>query len=150
MNIADIKESGWTLDAYIYHNEAMRVEASRFNEAQDRRYAEVNIEREKALKIKETADRDAMELAREAQSYKEKQNDTLRERTLMDSGVYATKGDLAKVADGIIASLKPLFDFVSSQGGSGAGKKATWTSIYGAVIATAAVITGIYYLIPHK
>ena len=61
----------WTIETYAAHSEALRVADRRFFDERDRRYTEVNIEREKALKIKETADRDAMALAREAQTYKE-------------------------------------------------------------------------------
>src|SRR5687767_6417131 len=43
----------------------------RFAEERDRRYAEVATEREKALKIKETADLAALGLAREIQTYKD-------------------------------------------------------------------------------
>jgi hypothetical protein len=44
----------------------------------DRRYAEVNVEREKALKIKETADSEALKLARDIQTYKDEKSNQLR------------------------------------------------------------------------
>ena len=43
---------------------AVRESDLRFEAERDRRYTEVNLEREKALKIKETADLAALELAR--------------------------------------------------------------------------------------
>ena len=94
----------WTIETYAAHSEALRVAERRFMDERDRRYTEVNIEREKALKIKETADRDAMALAREAQTYKEQQNDVQRDKNLSESGVYATNASLSKVADDIRAS----------------------------------------------
>ena len=94
----------WTIETYAAHSEALRVADRRFFDERDRRYTEVNIEREKALKIKETADRDAMALAREAQTYKEQQNDIQRDKNLSESGVYATNASLSKVADDIRAS----------------------------------------------
>ena len=54
----------WTVQTYAAHNEAMRKESQRFEDERDRRYTEVNIEKEKALKIKETADLAALSLAR--------------------------------------------------------------------------------------
>ena len=97
-------EIRWTVETYAAHNEAMRKESQRFEDERDRRYTEVNIEKEKALKIKETADLAALSLARESQTYKEQQNDALRDKNLSESGVYATNASLSKVADDIRAS----------------------------------------------
>lgn len=57
----------WTASSYAAHNESMlaldrmyqaelRQADLRCQDERDRRYAEVNVEKEKALKIKETAD----------------------------------------------------------------------------------------------
>ena len=96
----------WTIQTYAAHNEAMRRESQRFEDERDRRYTEVNIEKEKALKIKETADLAALSLARESQTYKEQQNDALRDKNLSESGVYATNDSLSKVAENIRASTE--------------------------------------------
>src|ERR1035437_822645 len=85
----------WTLDAYIIHNDEIRAIDDKFQAERDRRYTEVNIEKEKALKIKETADLAALSLARESQTYKEQQNDALRDKNLSESGVYATNASLS-------------------------------------------------------
>jgi hypothetical protein len=76
----------------------------------DRRYAEVNIEREKALKIKETADHAALQLAREIQTYKDEKANLLREQINSERGLYATNKD-----------LEPLKAYVASQTGRGLG-----------------------------
>ena len=94
----------WTIETYAAYSEALRAADRRFNDERDRRYTEVNIEKEKALKIKETADLAALSLARESQTYKEQQNDALRDKNLSESGVYATNASLSKVADDIRAS----------------------------------------------
>ena len=96
----------WTIETYAAYSEALRAADRRFNDERDRRYTEVNIEKEKALKIKETADLAALSLARESQVYKEQQNDVIRDKNLRDSGVYATNESLSKVADDIRASTE--------------------------------------------
>ena len=96
----------WTIETYAAYSEALRAADRRFNDERDRRYTEVNIEKEKALKIKETADLAALSLARESQTYKEQQNDALRDKNLSESGVYATNASLSKVADDIRASTE--------------------------------------------
>ena len=62
------------------HFETILLLNDRIMTERDRRYAEVNIEREKALKIKETADLAALQLAREIQSYKDEKANELREQ----------------------------------------------------------------------
>jgi hypothetical protein len=81
------------------HLEALRA-------ADDRRYAEVAAEREKALKIKETADLAALELAREIQTYKDTKANELREQIGSERGLYATKDDLAAAIREVVATLQ--------------------------------------------
>jgi len=85
----------------------------RFEEERDRRYSEVNIEREKALKIKETADLAALQLAREIQTYKDERANELREQINSERGLYATNKD-----------IDPIKSYVSSQTGRGIGMNA--------------------------
>lgn len=40
----------WTLESYIIHSEALRASDEKFQTERDRRYTEVGIEKEKALK----------------------------------------------------------------------------------------------------
>ena len=114
---------------YKVHNEAMRTAERRFNEERDRRYTEVNVEKEKALKIKETADLTALELARESQMYKDERNDQMRETNLKETGIYATRDDLAvlfsksekslaAVVDEMKNALKPMIDHIAADKGS--------------------------------
>jgi hypothetical protein len=113
------------------HLEALRVADIRFNEERDRRYAEVNIEREKALKIKETADFAALGLAREIQNYKDEKANELREQINSERGLYATNKD-----------LDPIKSYVSSQTGRGLGMYA----LFGVVMTllTAAIAFAVY------
>jgi hypothetical protein len=141
----------WTLAAYIEHNEAIRVADRRFEDERDRRYTEVNIEKEKALKIKETADLAALQLARESQAYKEQQNDALRDKSLRDSGVYATNEGVSHAINELRTSftdaLRPLVDFVSGQKSGSSATKATWNTIYMVIVATAAAVSAAYWAI---
>ena len=134
---------GWTIDTYAAHNEARWSDNRRFEDERDRRYTEVNIEKEKALKIKETADLAALSLARESQTYKEQQNDALRDKNLSESGVYATNSSLMALAETlkrsqeqaigeIRDSLKPLTDFVNTYQGQTKGSEITKANLYSA------------------
>ena len=57
----------------------------------DRRYSEVNIEKEKALKIKEEADKIALGLARNIQTYKDEKANELRSQIEGERGLYLTR-----------------------------------------------------------
>ncbi len=129
---------GWTIETYAAHNEAMRLADKELIEERDRRYAEVNVEKEKALKIKETADLAALELARESQTYKEQQNDVLRDKNLSESGIYATNSSVAAAINTLRDDLKPLFDFVSGQKGASSSSDRISGRVYafGAILAT--------------
>jgi len=131
-------------DAEASHNKEMRENdvkhSKEIREADDRRYGEVNVEKEKALLIKTTADDEAMRLARESQVYKDQQSDAMREKNLAASGVYATTADLQAMVDKIEKSLKPLFEFVSAQQGVSKGNEITWGKILGSVGAIGVII----------
>ena len=101
------------------HIRAIEVERQRFLEERDRRYAEVAIERENALKIKEVADLAALQLAREIQTYKDEKANELRSQIERERGTYATKEDLNSLSEKFETAIKPLADFVSgARGGS--------------------------------
>jgi hypothetical protein len=110
---------GWTLGTLQQHLRALSEADDRFMAERDRRYSEVNIEREKALKIKEEADKAALGLAREIQSYKDEKANQLREQITGERGSFATKDDLAAAIREITASITPLTAFVQSAGGAG-------------------------------
>jgi hypothetical protein len=117
----------------LVHLAALREADLRFNEERDRRLTEVNIEREKALKIKETADLAALGLAREIQNYKDEKANQLREQISSERGLYATNKD-----------IEPLKTYISGQTGRGLGMNALagWGfSILMAGIAAAAFLS---------
>lgn len=132
--------SKWTIETYFAHNEAMRISEEKFQAERDRRYTEVNVEKEKALKIKETADLAALSLARESQVYKDQQADIMREKNLSASGIYATNADLALVVEKMEKALKPLVDYVSSQKGVISGNQLTMGKIFAGIAAMGTII----------
>jgi hypothetical protein len=83
----------------------------RFEKERDRRYSEVNIEREKALKIKETADLAALQLAREIQTYKDEKANELREQISRERNLYPTKDELASSIREVVAGRKQVGQF---------------------------------------
>ena len=125
--------SGWTLETYAAHNEAMRLAEVRLDAERDRRYSEVNVEREKALKIKETADLAALQLAREIQTYKDEKANQLREQINSERGQYATKADLSASMEKIEATIGPVLNYVSRAQGQGAGISLSWAVLIGLV-----------------
>lgn len=112
-----VSATGWTLEAFMEHTRVLRDLETRFSDERDRRYAEVNVEKEKALKIKETADLAALQLAREIQTYKDEKANELREQISSERGNYASKDDLDNAKREINATIKPLGEFVSAQQG---------------------------------
>jgi len=109
--------SGWTIDTLATYHEAIRSMQEKLDAERDRRYAEVATEREKALKIKETADLAALGLAREIQTYKDEKANQLRDQINAERGLYAGKTDLIALSERIGAQIQPLNDFVARQGG---------------------------------
>ena len=140
MKVIDINKKKWTLEAFIIHTESMEAMKEKFLDERDRRYTEVGIEREKALRIKETADLAALSLARESQLYKDQQADVMRDKNIAASGIYATNEDLKNMVDKIEKSLKPVFEFVSSQQGMSKSSELTWGKILGTIGAIGVVV----------
>lgn len=142
--------SGWTVETYAIHNEAIRSAEAKFSEERDRRYAEVATEREKALKIKETADLAALGLAREIQTYKDEKANELRAQLSDEREEYASKTDLKASVERIEEILRPLIAFVSaSQGQSLAQdrsqRRSEWT--FERVLTAIAIIASAIYFI---
>ena len=143
----DINGIEWTVATYAAYNEARRDNDILFQAERDRRYTEINIEKEKALKIKETADLAALELARESQKYKEERNDAMREQSIGDRGAYATHADVSLVVERMERSLQPLVNFVNTQQGQTKGSKDTSSKMYGTIAAICTVIGTVFLLI---
>jgi CMP-2-keto-3-deoxyoctulosonic acid synthetase len=144
------KDSIWTVETYAVHNESMRAMEEKLQTERDRRYAEVNVEKEKALKIKETADLTALELARESQVYKDERNDAMREQNLKETGVYATRDDLAAVfsksekallsfTEEIKVALRPMIEHIAADKGASTSQSRQITILF-LVFATATLI----------
>jgi hypothetical protein len=93
--------------------EAIRKGDQALATERDRRYAEVGVEKEKALKIKEAADLTALRLARDIQDYKDQKANELREQISSERGNYATKDDLQNLSREFQAALKPLSEFMA-------------------------------------
>ena len=104
------------------HFEALRAADANLSAERDRRYAEVSIEKEKALRIKDSADRDALDLARKAQNYRDDNDNKLREQINSERGLFATKDDLANAVREMAATIKPLAEYVASTAGRTGGE----------------------------
>lgn len=111
----------WDIEALVTHYEALRQSDREFAAERDRRYTEVNIEREKALKIKETADLAALSLAREIQTYKDEKANELREQINHERNLYASKDDLLNVVEKLEATIKPAMEFIAREAGRANG-----------------------------
>jgi hypothetical protein len=96
-----------------------------FAEERDRRYTEVNIEKEKALKIKETADLTALSLAREIQTYKDEKANELRSQIERERGTYATHDELSASVEKLETLVEPIAEYVHIARGRSTGASAT-------------------------
>jgi len=125
--------SGWTVDTYAAYNAMLWSTQARFEAERDRRMSEVSQEREKALKIKEEADKAALGLAREIQTYKDEKANELREQIGSERGLYATKSDLTAAIEKVGAELKPITDYIAADRGRGLGISSAWAVLVGVV-----------------
>lgn len=119
----------------------------RFAEERDRRYAEVAIEKEKALRIKETADLAALGLAREIQQYKDTKANELREQINAERGLYPTRLELAAAVERLESLIKPITEFMQTQSGRDRGVHATFTNLVMLIAVTGTLFTIITYLV---
>ncbi len=120
---------GWTLETWAAHSKDMREMQDKLDAAHDRRLVEVQLEREKALQIKDRADDKALELARDIQSYKDERDNRLREQITSERGLYAQKSDLQAAVEKIEAQLKPVNDYISQSQGTRAGVNSSWQTL---------------------
>lgn len=105
----------------------------RFADERDRRYTEVAAARAEALKIKDEADRKALDLAREYQTYKDERDNRLREQIASERGLYATHNELNGAVEKIEATLAPIAAYVASQQGRSGGFQQGWLILLGSV-----------------
>lgn len=121
--------SGWSVDTLKALLDERHQASLRFEDERDRRYMEVNIEKEKALKIKETADLAALGLAREIQTYKDEKANELRTQLGEERLTYATRLDLLAAVEKIEATIKPVVSYVEGQRGKGAVVGPMWLAV---------------------
>jgi hypothetical protein len=126
---------------------SLREHLESLRAADDRRYAEVNVEKEKALKIKETADLAALQLAREIQTYKDEKANELREQINNERSLYVTREDLASVVREIKAMIGPLTEFVTAQRGVSNRRQIDNPIIVQVIIALITIGTVVAYLV---
>jgi hypothetical protein len=154
---------GWTVETYAAHNEAMRAEDARFHTERDRRYTEGAALNAIALKIKETADLAALTLAREGLTMDQARLDSLRDKSLGDSGIYAKNSDLTLAINALkqsqehaigelVNKLQPFIDLVTQQQGNSRGSDMVWGKIAGTITVLIAIFialrTGTHPVIP--
>ena len=129
---------------------SLRTHLLALRAADDRRYAEVALEREKALRIKETADDRALSLAREIQTYKDEKANELREQINSERGLYVTKAELSAAVRELQAAIEPLKQYTNVNAGRRGGISLVWAGVLGVMViitgiaAVAAVIIAIY------
>jgi Flp pilus assembly protein TadB len=107
------------------HLEALRAADRELAAERDRRYAEVGVAQEKALKIKEAADHAALELARQIQTYKDEKANELREQIASERHLYVTMSELGSQKKEIEAQIQPISDYVAAQQGRSGGETDT-------------------------
>jgi hypothetical protein len=139
----DRAQQEWTVATLKAYTEAKERWEARFEHERDRRYAEVALEREKALKIKEEADKAALGLAREIQTYKDEKANDLRSQIERERGDYPTRPELTAAVEKIEQAIKPLAAFTSSEQGRSAGTTSTQTFVLGLLITLATIAAAV-------
>ena len=125
----------------LEHLLALRACDLELHRERDRRYAEVAVEREKALRIKETADDMARQLARADQTFKNEAANELRSQIERERGSYATHVELTAAMEKMEALIAPLATWAAAQQGRSSGLSAGWGFLVGVVGVAAAVIS---------
>ena len=123
----------WTIETYAAHNEALRSAEKDLQTERDRRYFEVKEAEKEALRLKDDADKSALQLAREIQSYKDEKANQLRSQIEQERGTYAQKTDLVSAVEKLEVALKPLLAYSMNQQGRSAGISAAWGVMIGVV-----------------
>ena len=132
------------------HLEALRRHDRRADEKfqmeRDRRYTEVALEREKALKIKETADLAALQLAREIQTYKDEKANELRSQIERERGSYATQGDLRAAVEKLETAIAPVLTYIAGEQRHDSGTQTSRALLIGAITAITVVVNLVFYI----
>jgi hypothetical protein len=122
----------------------------RFFEERDRRYTEVALEREKALKIKETADETARILVAENQAYRDEKANELRAQIEGERGNYLSRSEYLTAHTSLIEKV----DAVGKETSARFGRVESFQSKLLGALALASVLvpllTGIVvYVLTH-
>ena len=130
-------------EALRHADDRLREADIRFAAERDRRYAEVRQEQEKALRIKDEANKIALDLARQIQDYKDESANELREQVSRERGLYVTQEQHETLIQRIEAEIRPLSQFVAAQTGIGLSRRFDITQViqvFAVLAALAAVI----------
>ncbi len=142
--------SGWTVDTYAAHNEALRHADDKFQAERDRRYTERDELRQLALAIKEEADKTALLLQRATQEYKDEKANLLREQIGGERNLYATKEELIAAIANVVATIKPVTDYVATQQGRAQGIQFTTGTLFASLAAVGTIAFLIARLTGHS
>jgi hypothetical protein len=133
------------------HLDAVRAGDQALAAERDRRYSELAIEREKALKIKELADERALKLQAETQQYKDEKANELREQIASERGLYVTRDELGAAVREIQATIKPLTEITTQGAGAAVQRTETRLNVNTLLQAVAVLLAaGIVYAAFHK
>jgi hypothetical protein len=146
------------------HLAALRAADKALAKERDRRYAEVAEEREKALKIKESADEKALDLASQIQTYKDQQHNGLLQQLDRQAATFVARAEwdtahtdlvnrIISVADRLSALELRLTSRLERGDGADAGTAVSRTErrldtgqlllLLGVIIAAAAVVVAV-------
>jgi hypothetical protein len=139
MNATSNGNQGWTLHTFQIHIAALQAAEEKFAAERDRRYSETKVAEEKALQIQKEADRAALALAREIQSYKDEKANQLREQISSERGTFATQQDLSAAVRELNALITPILDYMRRQQGEAVGASQS----IGRLISVVAVLAGL-------
>lgn len=116
------------------------------HEAQQEAIKNAFLAAKEALAIKDRADRDALELAREIQKYKDEKANNLRDQIGAERGLYATKDDLKAAVEKLEVSIAPVLTQITLQQGKSSGLDKGGAILISAVGLAATVIGIIAFL----
>lgn len=123
----------WDVDHLKEFTDMKLHYADELRKSDDRRYAEVNIEKEKALKIKEAGDAKALDLAREIQIYKDEKANELREQINQERNLYVRTDKMEEM-------MKPVNEYINGQRGRSKGLSDYYGWILAAISAAINVV----------
>ena len=133
-------------EALRHADDRLREADIRFASERDRRYAEVRQEQEKALRIKDEADKVALDLARQIQDYKDESANELREQVSRgERGQYVTQEQHDTLIQRFEAEIHPLAQFVAAQTGIGLSRRFDITQVI-QVLAVLAALAAVIVL----